>query len=134
MPSVGPPRCRAARQRLFERRGGAGRSRDAWQQPAAGTSASARTPDAEPIPTFRVTNGTVRGPGRITAKLGDTVSFSVTAVTGDTADEVHVHTYDISVALEAGPPRRAWACRHSRVFEMELEESHVRLTQLRVTA
>jgi heme/copper-type cytochrome/quinol oxidase subunit 2 len=78
-----------------------------------------------------VTNGKVDGPRRITAKLGDEVVFVVTA---DSSDEVHVHTYDVSVDVKPG---RAATVRVEAdipgVFEIELEESKVLLTQLRVS-
>lgn len=78
-----------------------------------------------------VSKGKVTGPDRINAKVGDRVVFSVTA---DTADHVHVHTYDVMVAIKPG---RAATVRVRAdipgVFEVELEDSHLVLTRLRVT-
>ena len=83
------------------------------------------------LPAFTVSNGKVKGPARLSAKLGDDVAFTVTS---DVADEVHVHTYDVTVDLEPG--RLATVRVHvdiPGVHEVELEESHLRITQLRVS-
>lgn len=82
------------------------------------------------MPTFHVRNGKVRGPSQLTARVGDDVVFSVTA---DAADEVHVHTYDVSVPLEPGRPALVrLRADIPGVFEVELEDNHALLTQLRV--
>jgi hypothetical protein len=52
------------------------------------------------IPTIRVVGGVPEGgPVRIAARSGETLRF---AVVSDTADELHVHGYDILRPLEPG--------------------------------
>lgn len=101
---------------------------------------SPRSTDSGPAPTspaaadagaFVVTGGQVEGPAQVPVSAGQEVVFTVTA---DTADEVHVHGYDVTVPVEPG---RAATVRFQAdipgVFEVELEASHLPLTQLRVT-
>lgn len=72
----------------------------------------------------------VTGPDRIDARAGDPVQIVVTA---DTADELHVHGYDRSAALVAGRPSTLdLVADVTGVFEVELHESGVPLTWLRV--
>lgn len=82
------------------------------------------------MPAFSVANGKVTGPGRLDARLGDTLIFSVTA---DKPDEVHVHTYDVIVPVQPG---RAATVRVLAsipgTFEIELEDRRIVLTRLRV--
>lgn len=88
-------------------------------------------PESPTLPTFTVANGKVDGPKRITAKVGDEVSFLVTA---DKRDEVHVHTYDVTVDIAPGKQATVRVQADiPGVFEIELEESHLLLTQLRVS-
>jgi hypothetical protein len=78
-----------------------------------------------------VIEGEVDGPSRIKATVGDKVTFSVTA---DTRDEVHVHGYDVTFPVRAGRPTTVRVKADiPGVFEVELEDSHLLLTQLRVT-
>ena len=68
----------------------------------AGPSSSASTTTADPTPTIEVTfaNGSVvGGPRTLTVPLGDKVRLRVTS---DVADEVHVHTYDVTADVAAG--------------------------------
>lgn len=95
------------------------------------TSSTAPPPSSAEVPAITVTEGEVDGPSRIKATVGDEVTFSVTS---DTKDEVHVHGYDVTFPVRPG---RATTVRVEAdipgVFEVELEDSHLVLTQLRVT-
>jgi plastocyanin len=86
---------------------------------------------ADDAPSFTVVNGKVTGPNQIEVNVGDTIAFTVKT---DAADEVHVHGYDTTVPVKPG---KAATVRLQAdipgVFEVELEESHLQLTQLRVT-
>jgi hypothetical protein len=87
-------------------------------------------PQASP-PAFVVTAGEVEGPAQITTTVGEEVVFTVTA---DTADEVHVHGYDITVPVEPGKPATVrFPADIPGIFEVELESEHQPLTQLRVS-
>jgi hypothetical protein len=81
---------------------------------------------------FVVSKGEVKGPRQLSAAVGEEVVFTVTA---DTADEVHVHGYDETFLVKPG---QATTVRLKAdipgVFEVELEESGLQLTQLRVSA
>lgn len=102
--------------------------------PTAATSSpttSAPASSSAATATFSVKNGKVRGPSRITAKIGDKVTLSVTA---DTSDEVHVHGYDVTARVRPGKVATVRVRADiPGVFEIELEDSHLLLTQLRVT-
>jgi len=77
-----------------------------------------------------VSNGEVEGPEQLPASVGDVVTFSVTS---DVRDEVHVHTYDVLVPVEPGRPATVRVRADiPGVFEIELEDSHLLLTKLRV--
>ena len=96
------------------------------------TSPSATaTPPSERLPTFRVVGGEVEGPRRVRVKVGHRVEFTVHS---DTADEVHVHTYDVAVPVRPGRPAVVrFRADIPGVFEVELERAHQPVTQLRVT-
>lgn len=89
------------------------------------------SPTTVDVPSFVVTGGQVEGPAQVTASVGEEVVFTVTA---DTADEVHVHGYDLTVPAEPGRPATVrFQADVPGIFEVELEASHLPLTQLRVT-
>ncbi len=97
---------------------------------------STATPTATPRPrpavqTVRYRGGEVAGgPARLRFDQGETVRF---AVSSDTADEVHVHGYDVTKAVEAGGTVRfAFPADIAGIFEVELESTCVELAQLRV--
>lgn len=108
--------------------------------PGSPTGASA-TPTAEatssPTPSetasvidVRVAEGQVQGPGRVAVPLGGSV---VLHVTSDVADEVHVHGYDLTEEVAAGGTATlSFAADIPGVFEVELEERHLRLLELEV--
>lgn len=95
------------------------------------TSSTAPPPSSADVPAITVAGGEVDGPSRVKVTVGDKVAISVTS---DTRDEVHVHGYDVTFAVRPG---RATIVRLRAdipgVFEVELEDSHLLLTQLRVT-
>lgn len=81
--------------------------------------------------TIRVVGGTPRGGiARPTVKKNDRV---VILVRSDTADEVHLHGYDISrVVAAGGSARLAFVATIRGRFEIELEDSGVQLAELTV--
>ena len=98
---------------------------------AAATSSTAPPPSSAAVPEFTIAGGEVSGPARITASVGERVRFTVTS---DTADEVHVHGYDVTARVRPGRATTVTVRADiPGVFEVELEDSHLPLTQLRVT-
>lgn len=75
-------------------------------------------------------SGEITGGGRLDVPLGDEVVISITS---DTADEVHLHGYDIFLDLEAGETRElTFTADIPGIFELELENSRVDLAELQV--
>ncbi|MEU6414695.1 hypothetical protein [Microbispora sp. NPDC046933] len=67
-------------------------------------------------------------PGRIEVTKGQTVRITVT---GDTADEAHLHGYDKAVSLQPGTPASIeFVADQTGLFEMETHESGLQLFQL----
>lgn len=104
------------------------------------TSGAEQTPEPEPKPkpkpkpkpiVIRVVDGRAQsGIARPTAKLGDRV---VLVVRSDTADEVHLHGYDVSRPVAAGGSARlVFVAKIPGRFEVELEESGVQIAELTV--
>ena len=78
-----------------------------------------------------VTGGEVTGGGRLDIPLGDDV---VIAVTSDTADEVHLHTYDVKIDLVAGETGElVFTADIPGIFELEMEDSGIELAELQVS-
>jgi len=70
------------------------------------------------------------GKGRVSVKLGEEITVRVVS---DVAEEVHVHTYDLTVDLEPGVPGAiTFKADIPGVHEVELENSHLRLFSLEV--
>ena len=68
--------------------------------------------------------------GRIPVALGETVSL---VITSDTADEVHVHGYDVTAPVAADRPATlTLAADVPGVFEVELHEAGTVLLSLQV--
>jgi hypothetical protein len=88
---------------------------------------------AEPAPTIAVTvrdGEPVGGLARATVKQGDPVTIVVDA---DTADEVHVHGYDLKANVAPGKPARvAFSATLAGGFEIELEEAGLHIAELAV--
>ncbi len=78
-----------------------------------------------------VTAGRVSGDtGRVPVPLGETVTLTVT---GDAADEVHLHGYDLTAPLAAGRPATlTFVADVPGVFEAELHGSGTVLLTLQV--
>lgn len=124
---------------------GCGGSGDA--QNAAGTAATATTapssttttqttttPTPAPKPTtitIRVVDGRPQGGiARPSVKKNDRV---VLVVRSDTADEIHLHGYDVSREIAAGGQARiAFVAKIPGRFEVELEQSGTQLAELTV--
>lgn len=94
------------------------------------------TTDATPAPTrtaitLRVVGGKPQGGiARPKVKKGDKVLL---VVRSDTADEIHLHGYDISREIAAGGTARiAFVAKIPGRFEIELENSGVQLAELTV--
>jgi hypothetical protein len=100
--------------------------------PSATTSSSA-TPSA---PTgqrieVQVAGGQVSGDtGRVAVPVGQPVTLSVTS---DTADEIHVHGYDLTAPVAAGTPAElTFDATIAGVFEVELHDAGTVLLTLQV--
>lgn len=77
-----------------------------------------------------VSDGEVEGGGRVPVELGSTVRLGVIA---DLTDEVHVHGYDLTAPVTpAQPADLEFTADIPGVFEVELEESGVKLADLEV--
>jgi hypothetical protein len=77
------------------------------------------------------TNGNVSGPRRVEVELGRRV---VVVVGADVSDHVHVHGYDLMRDVGPGQPARiAFKATDQGRFEVELEDRHLRLTELVVS-
>ncbi len=92
------------------------------------------TTTAPPQPTvaidITVTNGEVKGPGRVKVAMGD---FIVLTVTADVADEVHFHGYDLFGDVAPGQPAIIKVeALIPGVFEVELEGSRLELVLIEV--
>ncbi len=73
----------------------------------------------------------VSGPEQLEVAVGETVAIEVTS---DTADELHVHGYNKTVALTPGEPATLeFEAGIAGVWEIELHDSGALLTELRVT-
>jgi hypothetical protein len=101
---------------------------------SSSASASASSPDgsAANVVEIRVSGGTVTGGvHRQKIALGATV---VVRVTSDVADEVHVHGYDKKADVEAnGSADVEFTADIPGVFEVELEESSLKLVELEIS-
>lgn len=104
---------------------------------AAATSETATEPTAAPAAdiveaAFTVTGGArTEGPERLEVRAGQTVRIIVDS---DTADEVHVHGYDLYLPLEPGTQAELeFTADLSGVYEVELHDAGGLLTQLRVS-
>ena len=127
---------------IFAASGGPDETAEDAASPAAGqTSTPTATPTAageESTPTPTATPTAEPEPpllqaGKV-AKLryseGETVRFRVVS---DSAEEVHVHGYDIKKELEAGKPAtRSFKASITGIFEIEFEGSAEQIGELRV--
>lgn len=88
-------------------------------------------PDSPSVPTITIKDGQpVGGVADLTFNQGDDVQF---VVDSDTADEVHVHGYDIGEDVEAGGTVEFdFPADLEGVFEVELESSATQIAELTV--
>jgi hypothetical protein len=100
---------------------------------AAAETETTTAAEPEPEPTIAVTvrgGAPVGGQARATVKQGDPVTIVVDA---DTADEVHVHGYDLKANVAPGKPARiAFTATLAGGFEIELEEAGLHIAELEV--
>ncbi len=105
--------------------------------PTAGSSSSARSPDAAPRGAsgqrieVTVTGGQVSGDtGRVPVAAGEQVTL---VVTSDVADEIHLHGYDLTTPLTPGTPAEfTFEAGVPGVFEVELHDAGTVLLTLQV--
>ena len=109
--------------------------------PAAEESTSAASSSSAPAPTtaspagqrieVQVTGGQASGDtGRVPVAADEHVTL---VITSDTADEVHVHGYDLEAGLAPGQPTEiAFDATIPGVFEVELHEAGTLLLSLQV--
>jgi hypothetical protein len=97
----------------------------------SGATADEKRPPRPSYERIRVSGGKPAGGLKdVTVKQGDTVRL---AVTSDTADEVHVHGYDLLKDVPAGGTVRfRFHADVEGVFEVELEGAHVQVGKLTV--
>lgn len=88
-------------------------------------------PSPPPVPTVVVRNGSpVGGPRTIDVDSGERVRFRVRS---DTDDEIHVHGYDLTKAIPAGPPVTvSFDADLEGIFEVELHGSGEQIVELQV--
>ena len=89
-------------------------------------------PEPEPEPAqIVVRDGTpVGGVARLEYERGERICFTVVS---DTADEVHVHGFDLAKDVAAGESARFdFRADFEGVFEVELEGAHVQIAELRI--
>ena len=107
-------------------------------QTGAGGDTTATTEPAEPKPPpepevteIRVRDGEpVGGVKEIEAKKGDTVRIDVTS---DTADELHLHVYDVTKRVRAGETTRlTFTANVEGVVELELHGSGTQIAEITV--
>jgi hypothetical protein len=101
-------------------------------QPGTGPpSSAARGPSTQQV-RVSYANGEVSGDtGRVAVPLGSTVSLTVS---GDSADQVHVHGYGRKVEVPAGGSATlTFTADIPGVFEVELHDAGLLLTQLEVS-
>lgn len=80
---------------------------------------------------IQVTGSTVVGGGKVAIPLGEEATIRVVA---DTADEAHLHGYDLSADLEPGVAAEiVFVASIPGVFELELEEAGLLLAEIEVS-
>lgn len=120
--------------------GGEGTVTTAAEPASTKTSGATATEATEPattevaapdVPVIRVRGGEpVGGVATVTVRNGDTVRFIVTA---DAPEEVHVHGFDVSKEVGPGQDARfAFKAEFEGVFEVELENSAVKIAEIEV--
>jgi len=97
----------------------------------AGGAEGSNKPASSPVPTITIKDGQpVGGIADLSFDQGEDVRF---VVDSDTADEVHVHGYDIGEDVEAGGTVKFdFPADLEGVFEVELESSATQIAELTV--
>ncbi len=95
------------------------------------TGGESPEPEAPTIERIVVRDGTpVGGVARLEYERGERVRFTVRS---DSAEEVHVHGFDLKKDVPAnGTVRFVFPADIEGVFEVELEGSHVQIAELRI--
>lgn len=95
------------------------------------TGGESPEPEAPTIERIVVRGGTpVGGVARLEYERGERVRFTVRS---DSAEEVHVHGFDLKKDVPAnGTVRFVFPADIEGVFEVELEGSHVQIAELRI--
>lgn len=118
--------------------GGSGDAQNAAGTAATETTAPSSTTTTSPAPAPKPTTITIRvvdgrpqgGIARPSVKRNERV---VLVVRSDTADEIHLHGYDVSREIAAGGQARiAFVAKIPGRFEVELEQSGTQLAELTV--
>jgi len=99
---------------------------------SASSGSSSGSPVAGKRIEVTVTHGKASGDtGRIRVPVGTPVTL---VVTSDTADEVHLHGYDLEKELSPGKPTTLrFDATQTGVFEVELHEANVVIAHLQVS-
>ena len=102
----------------------------AADEPRGDAAAEDAQPTPRPKPRPKPPLLTAGNPGKLAYERGETVVFRVRH---DSAEEVHVHGYDISRDLPAGRTVTVrFPAELEGIFEIELESSHTRIGTLQV--
>lgn len=99
--------------------------------PAATATPTAVSTDDALVINVTVAGGEVSGDtGRVDVPLGTRVRLTVTS---DTADQVHVHGFELTGAVTPGQPTQLeFVADQAGIFEVELHDSRQVLTRLQV--
>lgn len=85
----------------------------------------------ETVVEVAVSGGEVRGGGRTTVPLGETVTVRVTS---DVDDHIHLHGYDVLADVRAGETAElVFTADIPGVFEVELEDAGIALLELEIS-
>ena len=103
----------------------------AGKAPAASGSSGTGASTATKKIVVTITHGKPSGDtGRIPVTVNSRVTIQVTS---DTADEVHLHGYDIEKELEPGKPTTlSFVADQTGIFEVELHKANVVILHLQV--
>ncbi|WP_149359103.1 cupredoxin domain-containing protein [Lolliginicoccus suaedae] len=107
------------------------------EDPASAPSGSSTSTGDATVPEtttyeFTISGGTrTEGESQVEIPLGTSIALTITA---DTADEIHVHGYDLTAEAVPGQPATIeFIADLPGVFEVEMHEAGTVITQLRVT-
>lgn len=96
-----------------------------------GQPATTPAPEESNLIEIEVSGSTVAGGGKVTIPLGEEATIRVES---DSADEVHLHGYDLFAELQPNVPADiVFVASIPGVFELELEESGLLLAEIEVS-